>query len=465
MKYMIRIFIGILLFFQGFLGIAQSNLDRYIELAIQQNIALDEARLNVDRQETWVSESKAKSIPTLGFQSRYSRAGGGRSFQLAVGDLVNPAYQNLNLINEINSASLPSYPNLPLYPTIANEEVDFLRNEEQETKLSLVLPIFNSAIRENRKLQQTLLEVENRSFQLKELALIYEVRRAYYNFLKATKTSEIFDSSIILVKENIRTTNSLFRNNRVTQDQLLAAEAQLKSVEYQKAQAKNSARSGKAYFNYLLNRSYDSRIDEDELAKTVTERISIEQAISIALNNRLEIDQAQSSVMIMDHQISLVKGEFLPKVSVVADYGIQGTKYQFGDDSDFYQGSAVLTWNIFNRSYQVEKEAIEVEKKQRGIQKKDIEKQISLQVIQAYNTVQTALENLELVAAEESTAAEAFRLVNKKYLLGRANQVEFTDARVRFTSAQQKRVITLYDYWITKAALDTAMGYSRGSNQ
>ena len=107
-------------------------------------------------------------------------------------------------------------------------------------------------------------------------------------------------------------------------------------------------------------------------------------------------------------------------------------------------------------------EGIALDKKQRGIQKADLEKQIGLQVINAYNSLQTSLKNLELVKAETDAAAEAFKLVQKKYRLGRANQIEFTDARVRLTGAQQKSVITLYDYWIRKAQLDQAIGYSRG---
>jgi len=292
---------------------------------------------------------------------------------------------------------------------------------------------------------------------------VFQVKTAYYNYLKADQAVAIFDSSIALVKENIRTTASLYRNDRVTKDQLLTAEAQLKSVEYQQEESRNNATSAQAYFNYLLNRRYDAPILKDDLEEPEIEVMTVEQAIGKALGTRLELKQVVSSIDITERQIALNKSKFLPKVSIVADYGVQGTDYNINADSDYYMGSAVLSWNIFNKSDRDEVEAIAIEKKQRAVQKTDIEKQIGLQVITAFNSLQTSRKNLELVKAEQAAAREAFKLVQKKYKLGRANQIEFTDARVRLTGAQQKSVITLYDYWIRKAELDNAMGYSRGS--
>jgi len=432
------------------------QLDRYISIAVENNIDLKRSALDLDRQQVMVKQSKSNSLPTLSFQSRYTRSGGGRAIEFATGDLVNPAYQNLNLLNDINGT------NLPVFPEIRNEQFTFLREQEQETRLSLIWPVFNKTISQNKRLQEELLDVEERDLDLQTIDLIHQVKMAYYNFLKADQAVAIFDSSIALVQENIRTTNSLYMNDRVTKDQLLTAEAQLKSVEYQREDSKNNAKSAQAYFNYLLNRRYDAPILKDELEEPSPEIISVEQAIGKALGSRLELKQLDSSIDIADRRIALSKSKFAPKVNIVADYGVQGVDYNIDSESDYYTGSAVLSWNIFNKSDRQEAEAGRIDKRQRAIQKMDIEKQIGLQVINAYNSLLTALKNIELVQAETASATEAFKLVHKKYRIGRANQIEFTDARVRLTGAQQKAVITRYDYWIRKAELDYAIGNSRG---
>jgi outer membrane protein TolC len=454
---MFRILLTLTLTACTFLTVNAQELDRYINIAVQNNIALKHTAIDVDRQQIKVKQSKSNSLPTLGFQSRYTRSGGGRAIEFATGDLVNPAYQNLNILNGINGTNLPSFPEIP------NQQFTFLREKEQESKLSLVWPVFNKTISHNKHLQEEILDVEERDLDIKSIDLIHQVKVAYYNYLKSDQVIAIFDSSIALVKENIRMTTSLYRNDRVTKDQLLTAEAQLKSVEYQQEESRNNAKSAQAFFNYLLNRRYDAPILKDLLDDPQPEVISVEQAIGKALGTRLELKQLDSSIDIADRQMALSKSKFLPKINIVADYGVQGIDYNISADSDFYTGSAVLSWNIFNKSDRLATNEIVLDKQQRAVQKTDVEKQISLQVINAYNSLQTSIKSLELVQAEQSAAAEAFKLVQKKYQLGRANQVEFTDARVRLTGAQQKSVITRYDYWIRKAELDNAMGYSRGN--
>jgi len=235
-------------------------------------------------------------------------------------------------------------------------------------------------------------------------------------------------------------------------------------VEYQQEESRNNAKSAQAYFNYLLNRRFDAPILKDDLDEPSAEAISVEQAIGKALASRLELKQLSSSIGLVERQIAISKSKFLPTVSIVGDYGIQGTKYDINSDADYYMGSAVLSWNLFNKGDKHAAAAIGVDKQQQVMARTNLEKQIGLQVINAYNALKTSLKNLDLVKAESAAAKEAFKLVQKKYRLGRANQIEFTDARVRLTSAQQKGVITLYDYWIRKADLDHAMGYSRRAN-
>lgn len=441
--------------------VSGQQLDRYIDMALRQNKALQQINYDIDHQKMAIKEAKANALPTLGLNARYTRAGGGRAVEFPIGDLVNPAYSNLNVINAFN-ASQPGYPAIPIFPEVPNQSFNFFRESEQESKIQLLWPIVNSGIRQNRLLQERLLSVEERKVNMAEADLIQEVRTAYYNYLKAEKAIAIFDTSIALVRENIRTTTSLYRNDRITQDQLLLAEAQLKSVEYQKEEAKNNAKSAQAYFNYLLDQRYDRDIIRDQPADAEPLPLGLDQYIRIAINARQELNQLDAAIDLVDNEMALAKSKFKPTLSIAADYGVQGVDYNINNDSDFYLSSAVLQWNIFNKADRIKAQSIGVKKQQRTLERQDAEHKIQLQVINAYNGVVTALKNIELVQAEERAAKAAFDIVEKKYRLGRAKQIEYTDARVSLTSAQQKRSITLYDYWIRRAELDFAVGNPKG---
>ena len=125
-------------------GHTQSPLDGYIQDAINSNIALQRKNLSFDKSMAALREAKANFLPQLSIQARYSVARGGRAFVIPAGDLVNPAYQNLNVINQLGQSTSPDYPVIGEYPVIPNEEINFLRETEQETVLRLQMPVFNN---------------------------------------------------------------------------------------------------------------------------------------------------------------------------------------------------------------------------------------------------------------------------------------------------------------------------------
>ena len=257
-----------LLIFSGLLFIgsvqAQSRLDQYINQAMESNIALQEKNLSYEKSLAALKEAKALFLPRLSLEARYSVANGGRAFVFPVGDLMNPVYDNLNLINGLNQAANPDYPTIPAYPQIENEEVNFLREREQETKLRVVWPVFNTAIIQNNKIQQSLLEAERTNVDIYKRELVREVKIAYFNYSKAVQAVGLYENTLDLVEENLRTTESLERNHKVTIDAVYSAKAEVKAIEQQLAEADKNEKVARAYFNFVLNRDYDDVIEMEE---------------------------------------------------------------------------------------------------------------------------------------------------------------------------------------------------------
>ncbi len=86
-----------------------------------------------------------------------------------------------------------------------------------------------------------------------------DVTVAYLDWLKATKTVGIVQSSLTLLEENLRVNESLFRNGKVTQDQVLRARAEQLAVVQQVREARNGQSQARSYLNFLRNSPLDSR--------------------------------------------------------------------------------------------------------------------------------------------------------------------------------------------------------------
>ncbi|MEJ2538305.1 MAG: TolC family protein, partial [Calditrichia bacterium] len=108
----------------------ESVLTQYVDEALQNNLALKQQQFSLEKSLAALKEARGLFLPSVGINARYSRAGGGREIEFPVGDLVNPIHQTLNQLLQ-----------QPVFPgNLQNEVIPFLREREQETKISAVQP-------------------------------------------------------------------------------------------------------------------------------------------------------------------------------------------------------------------------------------------------------------------------------------------------------------------------------------
>ena len=87
-------------------------------------------------------------------------------------------------------------------------------------------------------------------------------------------------------------------------------------------------------------------------------------------------------------------------------------------------------------------------------QKVALERQIDLQVVQAWYNLEAAQKKHTQAQSATRAAQEAFKLVQKRYRQGQANMVQFKDAQTQWTTAQNQEIIARFDYWIALAELE-----------
>ncbi|MCB0581778.1 MAG: TolC family protein, partial [Phaeodactylibacter sp.] len=326
----------------------------------------------------------------------------------------------------------------------------------QETVLRLQVPIFNQAILQNQRIRHNLSEAEKVSVDIYRRELVKEVKVAYFNHAQARQGVHILEDALALVQENLRTSESLQRNHKVTLDVVYSARAEVEEVEQQLAEAVKNEKTAKAYFNFLLNRNYEEEIEpmpEEALSQSA---ISLEEARNQAFRQREEFQQLNYYLAAQDKQIQLSKGAHLPQFNLQADYGIQGTRYEINDDADFFMGSVVMSWNLFDRSTKAKVQQARIQKLETESQKAELNQQIGLQVVNTYYDLEAAQQRILKADAEVAAARQAFRLMNKKFTQGQANRVEFTNARTQQTSAEQRLSIARYDYQAKLAEFERA---------
>lgn len=430
-----------------FLQAQNSYLDSYIREGLESNKGLKQKQLDYASDLSALKEAKGMFFPDISMNARYTVARGGRTIEFPVGDMLNPVYSTLNMLTASET-----------FPQIENQEFAFYRPTEHETKLSLVQPIFNSDIVQNYRIKKQYAEISRIDVERYQRELIKEITKAYYEYKKAHNLLALADTSLSLVEENLRVSQKLFENDRVTKDAVYRSESELSKVEVQRAQANNLVEASRAYFNFLLNRSLTEPV-ELLPESPVPPLVPLEDATRLALQNRNELQQIEGYKQLNQHVTSLQKGKNIPGVFGVVDYGFQGEQYRFTSEDDFMLASLVMKWNLFqgnvNRQ-KVHQSRIESEKLEELYLQ--TEQQISLEVINNFYGLQAAYESVESAGKQTSSAIRAYELINRKYLEGQSSLLELIDARTSLTSAAANSIVATSEYYSRLADFEYAMG-------
>lgn len=428
-----------------------ASLDDYVEEALTNNLALRQKTFSYQQSRSALAEARGAFLPSVDISSRYTRSGGGRTIEFPVGDLMNPVYGSLNqLLGEQR------------FPTnLENEYIQFLRDEEQETKLTVTQALFHPELYYSQRSKGNFSRATEAERDAFARELVADVKTAYHNFVKASKIVELLDETRALLVENVRVSEALYNNQKVTRDIVYRAQAELSSLEQQQAEANLGYSNARAYFNFLLNRPLDQSIDMAEQTTVLSPISDIPTLQSQAIGNRDIIRQLDYTERGTGNLVSLARSSYLPSVYFAFDYGVEGERYKFDSDHDFWTASLVFKWNIF-RGFRDRSRTrqFKLQQKQVQLQKEQVENQIGMEARNASYAVEAAAHKVTAADARVKSERQSFRMVERKYAEGMALQVEFLNARTSLTEAEVNYINTEQDYQIALAELERVVaGY------
>jgi outer membrane protein len=445
----------IFLFFVLWRGLQSQNvLEQYIQEGLENNLALQQKDFSLEKSLQALREAKGMFLPSLGVEARFSAAGGGRTIDFPLGDLMNPIHQTLNQLLKMNGLQ-PDFPG-----NLANINFPFYRPREQDTRLRLVQPIFQPALYFNKRIKAELSGAENAGYRAFARQLVAEIKTAYFNHLKTVTVKGLLDETRLLLEENVRVSQALFDNQNVTEEVLFRSRAELSKLEQQRLEAEKNVTLSRSYFNFLLNRFLDTPITIQEnslpLFPSNPDSVAME---SRSLQQREELQQLNYAISAAGNHVKLNQSTILPGIAAVIDYGFQGEKYRFTKKDDYWMASLLLSWNLFNGFQD------DARKKQALLGKKILEKQlqeaevrIRLQLQDATRSLQVARQVLTAANETQLSAEASFLIISKKYEQQMVPQIEYIQARNEFTAARANQLVSVYDVYIKEAQLELATG-------
>jgi outer membrane protein len=446
--------------------------DELVQETLARNLEAVARDANVAARLAALEQARARFLPVLDLEARYSRADGGRVIPLPVGDLVNPLYGAVNTL--LSREGLPA----PFQP-VPNRDEPLLRPREQQTALTLVQPLYDARIGAAVRAAAAEHGVAAADLDALRGRLARDARQAFYRWLRAGETVKILEATLELARSNLRVNDSLRRNGRITPDLVYRAEADVLEVEQALLAARNARGLARSYVNLLRDQPLDAPLPEAvagaadvaalrvrALGRARVAATALDRLVEGALERRAEMSGLGEAAAAAAAGEALARAAFKPRLGFAVEGGTQGSSYGFGDEDRYVIASVVLRFNLFNGG--ADRAALgEARARARAVDatRRLTANRIRLEVQQAAQDLEVALASAETAAKRVQAADGAFRIAAKKRDLGQVSQTEFIDARRARTDAEMNLNVTRFDALSGIAELEYALGLATESGR
>jgi outer membrane protein TolC len=185
--------------------------------------------------------------------------------------------------------------------------------------------------------------------------------------------------------------------------------------------------------------------------------LNVDDAVKQAMANRADLKAAELQVQAAEHTRAAARDERIPSLSISADYGVIGPRFNEGQRTYTVVGSIkVPVWDGGRIGGDVAQASAALD--QRRAELEDMRGRIESDVRNAYLDLQAAANQVELSRNNQGVANETLRLTREKFEAGVSDNVEVVQAQESVASANLDYITALYAHNLAKLSLARALG-------
>ncbi len=273
----------------------------------------------------------------------------------------------------------------------------------------------------------------------------------YFNIAQFTESSKIFKENLDISKERQKRAQTAFIYGQGNKLSVLNAQVDVTNDSISLIQVNQQLDNYKRDLNLLMNQPINQNFDV-ELDLKFIDNIKIQSWLETAIENNVEILKQKRNSKINSYDIKISQSGYLPTVGLVGSYGWNlnkspATAFFPGTNNTTYSlgVGASLSWNLFdggrtkirtkNAKLSFENQIL-VEKEAMLSFERDLENSI-----QNYGNTK---EIYEIQKKQVETATYNFERSQAQYKLGSITAIEFRQAQINLSNAQNQRAVAKY---------------------
>ena len=280
----------------------------------------------------------------------------------------------------------------------------------------------------------------------------------YYALQEAGEQIRINQSFLNEAERNLRDSQLRQEVGVGTRFDVLRAEVQFANARQSLIQSQSQQRIARRDIARLLNLPPTSGLEATPVTVADNWPLTLEESIVLAFQNRAELEQQLLQADISEQQRQIALAAVRPRVSLFANYGLQGQLDSGSSFEDNYSFGARFNMTLFDggaarASARQQEISGAISEEQFG----ETLDQVRFDVEQAYFNLQSNQENIATSQVAVAQAEEALSLANLRLQAGVGTQLEVLTAQSELTQAQVNNVAAILGYNRAFAAIKQAV--------
>jgi outer membrane protein TolC len=414
------------------------SLDQAVNIALQNNRSLKNARLTVEKGEDEIAAIRTSRFPSAHFYALVSE------------DMVKHEPNVTNPLTGIVPGLGPFFTlSTPRRPT-AVFAAQVLQPISQQYRIGLAI--------EGVKLARDGKQQELRS---EEQSLVNNVKKTYYGILQSESALENVRDEVKSYRELDRVTGDFVVQQVVLKSDHLQVQTRLAKAEYEAVDLTNRLSTQKEQLNKLLGRDLLTDFSVSPAADATALDYDIAASRRRALEQRPELSEARLRIEQAKLDKRLKKSEYIPDVSV----GFTSLSLRNFDEivpRSIASVGVVMSWEIFDwgrKKRQLAEKSKTIEQAENAL--KETKDQILIEVGDKFRRLQQTQQALRVARLSQDAEREALRITQSRYRFEAALLTEVLQSQATLADANNQYQQALLSFWTAKAELEKAIGEDR----
>lgn len=315
-----------------------------------------------------------------------------------------------------------------------------------------------------RRVAELGVDVAREQLRDAERVLARDVKRAYYNLLKAESLRRVAEDTGNLANEQLRIARVRFAEGASPRFDVTRSEVEASNAKQELITAEKNVALTRASLNLLLSRPLNGSVTASpppEPATTVEadDEIALARLTQTAFDTRPELRIAKRQSLLATERRRVAAAENAPQINLNSAYSKQ-TAAAFQSNYNWFAGIGI-NFDFFN-SGRTRAGVREAKFSEQGAEASatQVRQTVEFEVKQAHLSLREARQRIETTAATVRSARENIGIARLRYDNGVGLNLEVMDAQLALSRSLAQNVTAIYDYWTALAELEAVVGRS-----